>query len=605
MIHIAVNYGPPSSDIGFAVVEQELMPVCNLTEGRIFAPEMEFGYLMQVGVCASFIPQQLVLGGTAKKREMFATVIYTSEETDDPATAAMLEFLQVTSVHSYESLLKSHETEWAHLWTSGMDVSDNLALARMINSSMYYILSSTRTDWIYGISPGGLSTNDYNGHVFWDMDTWMMPFLLMFHPPIATSLLNYRIQRLGAAQQKAAFYGYQGAFYPWESAFSGVECTPPPNQEGELEIHINGDVAHAFKLHWLAVQDFYYMANEAWPVLQNVAMFWASRVTLGDDGLYGFLDVQPPDEHAGRVNNSIYTNAIAKSSLEFTVAIAQVLHIPVPSLWSHIAANMKMPFNTTLQIHEEYEGYAGQTINQDDVGLLQYPLNVKMSKQIAYNDLAYYQAHTDSNGYFTGDSAYSIAWLGLGQLDEAEAQFNNSFLHMAPPFNVWMERAYTGGNLNFITGAGGFLQNIMFGYGGMRITDAGLKLNPTLVPHTTETTLRGIQYRGYLLHVKFNAVNMTIWSDEPTLLAIATDDGNSTQAVIGLVSPKKVTLRNQPLLILIPNVSPLIPAIVGTLVALMLGTLVYIGITVRMASMKQLGPGETVPLVKGINAATG
>ena len=74
--------------------------------------------------------------------------------------------------------------------------------------------------------------------------------------------------------------------------------------------------------------------------------------------------------------------------------------------------------------------------------------------QIAFNDLAYYENHTDTNGYFTGDSAYSVAWLALGELERAEAEFNNSFAHMQAPFNVWKERI-SGGHQNFITGPWG------------------------------------------------------------------------------------------------------------------------------------------------------
>jgi trehalose/maltose hydrolase-like predicted phosphorylase len=77
--------------------------------------------------------------------------------------------------------------------------------------------------------------------------------------------------------------------------------------------------------------------------------------------------------------------------------------LPVPGEWSDIASHMKWPFDPTLQIHLEYDSYHGQIINQADVVLLQYPLMQNVSKQIAQNDAAYYQAKTDSNGYFTGD----------------------------------------------------------------------------------------------------------------------------------------------------------------------------------------------------------
>jgi len=146
--------------------------------------------------------------------------------------------------------------------------------------------------------------------------------------------------------------------------------------------------------------------------------------------------------------------------------------------------NMYIPFDEELQIHLEYDGYNGhvclnrfismsttyrcfeQMINQADVALLQYPLGYPMSKQIAHNDLVYWQNKTNPDGYFTGDryiykgriwhrdrflipcniSAYSIAWLALGELEEAEMQFNKSFQHISSPFNVWQE-TLTGGQM--------------------------------------------------------------------------------------------------------------------------------------------------------------
>ena len=73
----------------------------------------------------------------------------------------------------------------------------------------------------------------------------------------------------------------------------------------------------------------------------------------------------------------------------------------------------------------------------------------------------------------TGDSSYAIAFLFAGQRDAAAAQLAFAFDHMLGDFNIWTETnprvaAHNGtGNLNFLTGAGGFLENIVFGYGSL------------------------------------------------------------------------------------------------------------------------------------------
>jgi protein-glucosylgalactosylhydroxylysine glucosidase len=61
----------------------------------------------------------------------------------------------------------------------------------------------------------GLSGTGYNGHIFWDMDLWMFPALLVMNPAMAKSLVNYRYERLGAAMHHARLNGYKGAMYPW------------------------------------------------------------------------------------------------------------------------------------------------------------------------------------------------------------------------------------------------------------------------------------------------------------------------------------------------------------------------------------------------------
>merc|ERR1712226_1193038 len=97
-----------------------------------------------------------------------------------------------------------------------------------LNSSLYAILSSIRADGpAFSISPGGL-TNGYNGHVFWDCETWMFPPVLLLHPDLAHGMLQYRYERLDGARAKALSYhsNWTGVMFPWESAFTGVETCP-------------------------------------------------------------------------------------------------------------------------------------------------------------------------------------------------------------------------------------------------------------------------------------------------------------------------------------------------------------------------------------------
>lgn len=111
-----------------------------------------------------------------------------------------------------EKLLAEHKAAWKALWDTGrMEIEGDLEMAQAVYGSMYYILSSTRHDWPYGLSPGGLpGGEEYMGHTFWDQDIWMYPPLVLLHPDLARSSLRYRKNRLPAARRIAKEYGYRG-----------------------------------------------------------------------------------------------------------------------------------------------------------------------------------------------------------------------------------------------------------------------------------------------------------------------------------------------------------------------------------------------------------
>eukprot|EP00028_Trichosphaerium_sp_Am-I-7-wt_P010018 CAMPEP_0168537066 /NCGR_PEP_ID=MMETSP0405-20121227/20057_1 /TAXON_ID=498012 /ORGANISM="Trichosphaerium sp, Strain Am-I-7 wt" /LENGTH=440 /DNA_ID=CAMNT_0008565459 /DNA_START=476 /DNA_END=1798 /DNA_ORIENTATION=+ len=417
------------------------------------------------------------------------------------------------------------------VWSRGIDIEGNLTLAAAINSSLYDIVSNMRPDWPYSTSPGGIANNAYHGHTFWDSETWMYPTLLLFFPDIAKSMLEYRFLRLEEAMKKALWSGHKGASFPWESAFTGYECTccAPINIEGIEEIHITGDIAFAFIQYYYATKDLTWLRTTAWPVLYQIAEFWNSRAIL-KDGVYNINDVQCPDESSTHVNNSIYTNVVASRSLEFASYAAKILGKQENPQWLIVAKNVKIPFDSKNQIHLQYDGYNGHTINQADVVLLQYPLRYQMTKEVATNDIKYYQNVTQNNGMFTGDATYSIANLRLGLYKEALQFYDLSFPHIKPPFNVWQERI-VGGNYHFITGAGGFLQNIVFGYAGFDLNPTNFSMNPILPPgQVTVVTLRGLHYLDNILDISYDTKNITISRQNVgSKLIVEYDDGHKAE----------------------------------------------------------------------------
>ena len=294
----------------------------------------------------------------------------------------------------------------------------------------------------------------------------MYPSLLAQHPDLAAGINAYRYDRLGAAEQHAVATGYHGARYPWESALDGTEQIPPPasvNSEGLYEQHITADIALAQWQYYLATGDKRWLAKRGWPVLSKAATFWASRVTLGSDGRYHINGITGPDEENPDVNDEVYTNVAAKTTLDDAVQAAQVLGIAPPAGWSQIAANMTVLTDGTLGIHPEFAGYGGQMVKQADVTLLQYPWASPMPAGMAQNDLNYYVPRTDPGGPSMSDAVNEIDTSALGSPGCASYVYTqrSDEPFIRDVFEQFSETK-TGGAFTFMTGIGGFLQEFLY-----------------------------------------------------------------------------------------------------------------------------------------------
>jgi len=274
--------------------------------------------------------------------------------------------------------------------------------------------------------------------------------------------------------------------------------------------------------------------------------------------------VTSPDETARPQDDEIYTNAIAAETIKFALEVGEVLGMPAaPPSWAEMAASPYLPLSTSLpfssgaMVHPEFTGYAGGPedccsnsantgadyccITQSAVTLLQYPLGVDMADEVKLNDLRYYEPRTRANGFFTGDSIYSIAWLALGNASAALGQWEAAFEHMDCDHFCLFRETLQGGHSNFITGGGGFLQNIIQGWSGIRVDDKALTLsNPTLPPNVTSLKLRSMQYHGIRFSVYFNATAITLSAEAMGLLV---SDGMATSLPIPVNDGVTLPLR--------------------------------------------------------------
>jgi len=480
--------------------------------GSIETTEERYSLRQFVGMVYTNIPAKLEIESRTSKTFYFITAILTNLECIGCDLRRMVNetvSLYLDGVGMQEKLLKTHKQAWLELWKSRFEIGGNMELEKAIRSSLYYILSSIREDWFYPPSPGGLATDAYNGHIFWDAEIWMYPTIALLFPRFAESFLKYRFLRMEEAKVNAKSFvpPCEGTSYPWESAFVGNETAP---RWVRNEIHINGAISFAIQQYWRLTKDIYWLEIYGWPMLRGIAEFWASKVKQNGENEFIIENVIPPDEYSTGITNSVYTNSIASLSLQFAYSAGKLLNENVPEKWMEISKKLKIPYDEKNQIHPEYDGYSGKTIKQADAILLGFPLMIPMSKEVRYNDLVYYSERTDSSGPAMTWGMHSVGWTEVGEMEKAESSFMKSYENIKEPFHVWTEFP-SGGAVNFITGAGGFLQSIWGGFLGLRIEDEKLSFNPVLPSFMTSVKINKIQYLGNSIDVYYNSTNVEVY----------------------------------------------------------------------------------------------
>jgi len=395
----------------------------------------------------------------------------TSAQHDDPLNEA--ERLTIfAKLEGRERLLKLHNQAWDELWKSDIQIEGDPQSQQDVHAMLYHLYAFTREGSSSSPSPMGLSGLGYNGHVFWDTELWMYPGLLLLHPELGKSLLEYRYQRLEAAKRNAFDKGYKGAMYPWESAASGVEETPVWALTGPFEHHITADVAIAAWNYYCVTKDINWLKEKGWPILSATADFWASRVERNRPGNYEIKNVVAADEWAENVNNNAFTNAAAKANLKYATEAAKIIGVTPDPDWMAVASNIPIP-KFENGVTREYDSYNGQNIKQVDVNLLAYPLHEVTDPEAIKKDLEYYETRV-GNGPAMTHAIFSILYSRLGDGEKAFQVFKNGYKpNKLPPFGVLAESA-GGTNPYFATGAGGLIQAMLNGFGGLEITSNGI-----------------------------------------------------------------------------------------------------------------------------------
>jgi nigerose phosphorylase len=263
--------------------------------------------------------------------------IYTSEDCNNYKEKAMELALNAKSI-GYETLLNEHEKEWAKKWNiSEVIIEGDDDAMEALNYSLYHLhcIAPRHAEGL-SIAARGLSGQTYKGAVFWDTEMFMLDFFLFTEPSVAKTLLKYRVDTLKGALEKAKEYGYDGAFYAWESQEGGFDACSDYNVTDvftgrpmrtyfkDKQIHISAAVVYGIMRYVDFTGKNDLLKEGGYEVILECAKFYYSLlVKKVCSNQYELWDVIGPDEYHERVNNNAYTNRMAKYAFDSAIDILE------------------------------------------------------------------------------------------------------------------------------------------------------------------------------------------------------------------------------------------------------------------------------------------
>lgn len=465
---------------------------------------------------------------------------------------------EAQTISSWQIAYQENAAAWQKEWERTdvvIDGDEQAQLALRFNL-FQMLIAAPRHDDRVNIGAKTLSGFGYRGHAFWDTEIFMLPLFIYTAPPIAKNLLNYRYRLLHAAHAKAKANGFEGAQFPWESADTGEEVTPTsvPHYAdrrkliriwtGDIELHISADIAYAAYQYWVATADDAWLIEKGAELILDTAKFWASRAEWNaQEKRYEYNDVIGPDEYHEHVDNNFYTNRLAQWNLQIALEILNWLQEHAPekakellaaldltperlAKWRSVIEKIYLPvlpsglviqFEDYLQRKDvdlkaleprtisvqQHFGIEGtnetQVLKQPDVLMLMYLLREHYSDEIVRLNYDYYTPRTDHTfGSSLGPAIQAIMACDVGKPDDAYEHFIRAL--RADLYDVR-------GNANdgiHAASAAGTWQAVVFGFGGLRVTQKGWSVHPRLPKHWKRLAFK------FFYHRELQTVELTV-----------------------------------------------------------------------------------------------
>jgi hypothetical glycosyl hydrolase len=475
-----------------------------------------------------------------------------------------LKHLKQISAYGYDGLFLKSKEKWSAYWRDveinivSKDQEDILA----IRFAQYHLLIMTPMhDCRFNIGAKGLSGEGYKGHVFWDTEIFMLPYFQYNMPDIARQLLLYRYNNLEGARNKAVKFGYKGAMFPWETAFSGEEETPEwaalnimtgkPTRvwAGLKEHHVTADIAYTVWQYYLSTHDVYFMEHYGYEMIFECAWFWCSRLYWNSKlERFEIMDVIGPDEYTEHIDNNAYTNYMAHYVISIAIHLYELLECENKALFDKLnfILNLKERYKTYKQAADKLylpvadeEGVLPQDdtfLSKMEIDITQYRLNnLKQSILLDYsrNQVIDFQVlkqadvimlfHTLRNQfdqktverswhYYESrtihDSSLSHAVHGLVAAYIKDIKAAYSFFKEASMIDMGQNPISSNTGVHAAS-MGGIWMMVVLGFGGVFNNEGKLELNP-LLPDEWSKLSFSIWWQGKKLYIDITKASIII-----------------------------------------------------------------------------------------------
>lgn len=514
---------------------------------------------------AKYIAHEVTLdlaqGQTTTIEKYAALVTSRDHAVEDLALVATKELNEAVAA-GFDALKQEHAEVWAQKWQeSDIIIEGDVAAQQGIRFNIFHLNQTyTGEDERLNIGPKGFTGEKYGGSTYWDTEAYCLPFYLSTAPQlVARQLLVYRHNHLEKAKENARKLGFErGALYPMVT-MNGEES----HNEWEItfeEIHRNGAIAYAIYNYVNYTGDTEYLGQYGFEVIAEIARFWAERVNWSEaKGKYVMLGVTGPNEYENNVNNNWYTNRIAAWCLEYALGVANFVQQTEPdrynelvqhmgltkaeyATWWQIISDMYYPVDEARGVFLQQDGFLDKELFPvKELDPKHLPLNQKWSWDRILRSCFIKQADVLQGLYFLGEHydletkrrnfdfyepmtvhesslspcVHAILACELGYKEKAyEMYLRTSRLDLDNYNNDTEDGLH-------ITSMAGTWMSVVQGFGGLRVRDGRLVLDPFIPGHWAQFAFK-VMFRGarLLVTVKQDGVSIQNETDVPVTVLL-------------------------------------------------------------------------------------